>query len=87
MDGMGSTPPPPEKKKKKTNIPNETPASTAEAATTVKGSTSPSMANEPEYARDPWIRKSMVVSGSPKRWDRWHFWSPNWEYIPLIYHL
>ena len=30
---------------------------------------------------------SMVVLGSPKRWDRWHFWSPNWQYIPLIYCL
>ena len=30
---------------------------------------------------------SMVVSGSPKRWDRWHSPSPNWQYIPLIYHL
>ena len=36
---------PPQKKKN----PNEPPASTAEAATTVKGSTSPSMANEPQY--------------------------------------
>ena len=28
----------------------------------------------------PWIQiGSMVVSGSPKRWDRWHFWSPNWQ--------
>ena len=31
----------------------------------------------------------MVVSGSPKRWDRWHSPSPNWQvchttYIPLI---
>ena len=23
--------------------------------------------------------KSMVVSGSPKRWDRWHSPSPNWQ--------
>ena len=30
---------------------------------------------------------SMVVSGSPKRWDRWHSPSPNCQYIPLIYHL
>ena len=30
---------------------------------------------------------SMVVSGSPNRWDRWHSSSPNWQYIPLIYHL
>ena len=22
---------------------------------------------------------SMVVSGSPKRWDRWHSPSPNWQ--------
>ena len=22
--------------------------------------------------------------GSPKRWDRWHSPSPNWQYIPLI---
>ena len=22
---------------------------------------------------------SMVVFGSHKRWDRWHFWSPNWQ--------
>ena len=31
----------------------------------------------------------MVVSGSPKRWDRWHSPSPNWQHIPLgsIYHL
>ena len=29
----------------------------------------------------------MVVSGSPKRWDRWHSPSPNWQNIPLIYHL
>ena len=29
----------------------------------------------------------MVVSGSRKRWDRWHSPSPNWQYIPLIYHL
>ncbi len=29
----------------------------------------------------------MVVSGSPQRWDRWHSPSPNWQYIPLIYHL
>ena len=28
--------------------------------------------------------QSMVVSGSPKRWDRWHSPSPNWQYIPLI---
>ena len=36
--------------------------------------------------------ESMVVSGSPKRWDRWHSPSPNWQekyhlyttYIPLI---
>ena len=27
---------------------------------------------------------SMVVSGSPKRWDWWHSPSPNWQYIPLI---
>ena len=31
----------------------------------------------------------MVVSGSPKRWDRWHSPSPNWQEkyhwkIPLI---
>ncbi len=30
---------------------------------------------------------STVVSGSPKRWDLWHSPSPNWQYIPLIYHL
>ena len=30
---------------------------------------------------------SMVVFGSHKRWDRWHSPSPNWQYIPLIYHL
>ena len=30
---------------------------------------------------------SMVVSGSPKRWAWWHSPSPNWQYIPLIYHL
>ena len=29
----------------------------------------------------------MVVFGSPKRWDRWHSPSPNWQYIPLIYHI
>ncbi len=27
--------------------------------------------------------KSMVVSGSPKRWDRWHI-TPNWQ---VFYHL
>ena len=32
-------------------------------------------------------KRSMVVSGSPNRWDRWHSPSPNWQYIPLIYHL
>ena len=25
-------------------------------------------------------------AGSPKWWDRWHI-IPNWQYIPLIYHL
>ncbi len=25
--------------------------------------------------------KSMVVSGSPKWWDRWRSPSPNWQYI------
>ena len=32
---------------------------------------------------------SMVVSGSPKRWDRWHSPSPNWQekYHLYIYHL
>ena len=24
-------------------------------------------------------QNSMVVSGSPKRWDRWHSPSPNWQ--------
>ena len=33
--------------------------------------------------------QSIVVSASPKRWDRWHSPSPNWQekyhlYIPLI---
>ncbi len=27
----------------------------------------------------------MVVSGSPKRWDRWHSPSPNWQF--LFFHL
>ena len=39
-----------------------------------------------------WVARgfqSRVVSGSPKRWDRWHSPSPNWQeshttYIPLI---
>ena len=36
----------------------------------------------------PPIKKSMVVSGSPKkRWDRWYTISPTWQYIPLIYHI
>ena len=26
-------------------------------------------------------------NGSPKRWDRWRSPSPNWQYIPLLYHL
>ena len=35
---------------------------------------------------------SMVVSGSPKRWDRWHSPSPNWQekyhlYTTYIYCL
>ena len=25
----------------------------------------------------------MVVSGSPKRWDRWHSPSPNWHWLVL----
>ena len=34
------------------------------------------------------IALSMVVEMVPlKRWDRWHSPSPNWQYIPLIYHL
>ena len=32
------------------------------------------------------INFSMVVSGSPNRWDRWHFWSPNC-YVQEKYHL
>ena len=37
----------------------------------------------------PPVFPSMVVSGSPKRWDRWHSPSPNWQvchttYIPGI---
>ena len=31
-----------------------------------------------------WYPLSMVVSGSPKRWDRWHSPSPNWQ---VFYHL
>ncbi len=27
----------------------------------------------------------MVVSGSHKRWDRWHSPSPNWQYIHHLY--
>ena len=29
--------------------------------------------------------KSMVVSGSPKRWDRWHSPSPNWQEKCYLY--
>ena len=46
--------------------------------------TSPKQKNRSAF----WYNISMVVSGSPKRWDRWHSPSPNWQYIlPLIYHL